>query len=180
MTDLNIRHQVHYVPQRPGSPRCWAACIAMVTGRRGADPEALVQQVVTEARTRHVRTVIFGDNAGSLDLDEGPRSLATGYGFARLSRPRDFPTADMVVAKANVFETALARGPAIALGKKLDPGPGMHRFHAIVVSGISGDPRSLTQCLLYGMDPLPGGANFRHSVVGLQGHLELHHLLYRA
>jgi len=159
--------------------RVWAACIAMVTGRRGADSEALVQQVVVEARTRHVRTAIFGDNAGSLDIAEGPGSLATGYGFARLSRPRNFPTVGMAVAKAEVFATAIARGPAIALGRKLDRGAGMHEFHAIVISGISGDPKTLLQCDLYGMDPLPGGANFRHSVQGLQGHFELHHLLYR-
>jgi hypothetical protein len=152
----------------------------MVTGRRGADPEALIQQVVVEARTRHVRTVVFGDNAGALHDTEGPGSLATGYGFARLSRPGDFPTTDMAVAKPEIFATALARGPAIALGRKLDRGAGMHRFHAIVVSGINGDPRSLMQCLLFGMDPLPGGANFRHSVQGLQGYFELHHLLYRA
>jgi hypothetical protein len=180
MANLNIRHQVHYVPQRPGSMRCWAACIAMMTGRRGADAEALVEQVASEARARRVRVRVFFPNAGSLDEAEGPTSLAAGYNLARLSRPGDFPPRGMVVARPDTFATALARGPAIALGRKLDPGAGLHRFHAIVISGISGDSESLTQCHLHGMDPLPGGANFRHSVVGLQGHFELHHLLYRA
>ena len=180
MTILNIRHQVHYVPQRPGSLRCWAACIAMMTGRRGPDAEALVEQVAAEARGRGVRIRIFAPNAGSLDEADGPRTLAAAYGLVRLSRPKDFPAKGEVVTRPDTFATALARGPAIALGRKLDPGAGLHRFHAIVISGIDGDSGSFSRCDLHGMEPLPRGANFRHSVAGLQGHFELHHLLYRA
>ncbi len=49
MANLSIRRLVHDVPRRPGSMRCRAARIATVTGRRGADAEAFVEQIATEA-----------------------------------------------------------------------------------------------------------------------------------
>lgn len=187
MTTLNIRHRVHYVPQRPGSSRCWAACIAMLTGRRGPDAEAIVDAVVREARQRRVRLHIFWPNVDGLHETEGPASLVTAYQLAswpwpRLpgdppAVPRDSPSAPTV--PPDVFATALQRGPAIALGRRLVPGPGQHSFHAVIIDGIRGDSTGEMPCNLHGQDPLPRGANFSNTVLGFQRDFRVHNLLYR-
>lgn len=188
MTTLNIRHRVHYVPQRPGSSRCWAACIAMLTGRHGPDAEAIVDAVVREARQRRVRLYPFWPNADGLHEIEGPASLVTAYQLASWpwpplpgdppAVPRDSPNAPAVTP--DTFALALRRGPAIALGRRLDPGPGQHRFHAVIIDGIRGDSTAVMHCYLHGQDPLPHGANFSNTVPGFQNHFRIHNLLYRA
>lgn len=188
MANLNIRHRVTYVAQQPGSSRCWAACIAMLTGRRGPNAEAIVDDVVREARQLHVRIRLFWPGAGGLDETEGPQSLVAAY---RLSSwpwpplpgdppavPRDSPNAPTV--PPDIFAAALRRGPAIALGRRLEPGPGQHTFHAVIIDGIQGDSTSVVRCDLHGQDPLPNGANFLRSVAGFQARFRVHNLLYRA
>ena len=75
---------------------------------------------------------------------------------------------------------ALRRGPAIALGRRLDPGEGQNTFHAVIIDGIRGDSTALLHCQVHGQDPLPNGANFSFTVAGFQNHFRIHHLLYRA
>jgi hypothetical protein len=158
----------------------------MLTGRRGSNPEAIVEDVVREAQQRHVRVRIIAPRAGSLDEAQGPQSLAAAYGLARWpgppqagnppDAPRDSPDAPPVLP--DTFALALRRGPAIALGRRLDPGPGLHTFHAVVIDGISGDSTRLLHCQVHGQDPL--GTTFSFTVAGFQNHFRIHHLLYRA
>jgi hypothetical protein len=129
------------VLQRAGTNHCWAAVIAMITGRTGQS-QVIIDDVIAQARSRGVPV----NQDGSLEPANGPRRLASGFGLT-CTDLNALPN----VPDGNYFAGLLARRPFGIFGNR--PGVGLH---AVAIYRLSGDFAALGTTMLYGVDPMTG------------------------
>ena len=168
MTMINRQYHVTQIPQTPGSAKCWAACLAMILRRTGADSDAIVNAMVAEARTRGI--TLHSDD--SLPVNSVAQ-LASTFGLHHWHRTSAFTTTVL----PSDFDSALRRGPAMVFGRLRNA-----QAHVMVLKGIQGDlSGSVMDIMLSGYDPVVvgGGGDFCRSVVGYQNHLTVHDILHR-
>jgi len=168
MATINKRYSITHIPQPRGSAKCWAACLAMVLRRTGANSDAIVNAMVAEARGHGIQ--LHSDD--SLPID-GVARLASAFGLQRWHRTSSFTTSVL----PNDFSAALQHGPAMVFGRLRNA-----QGHVMVLSGIQGDlSGSLLDVMLSGYDPVVdgGGGGYCRSVAGYQYHLTVHDILHR-
>lgn len=168
MTMINRRYPVTQIPQPRGSAKCWAACLAMILRRTGANSDVIVNSMVAEARTRGIS--LHSDD--SLPVD-GVARLASTFGLHHWHRTGSFTTAVL----PSEFAAVLQHGPAMVFGRLRNA-----QAHVLVLNGIEGDlSGSLLNVMLSGYDPVVvgGGGGYCRSVAGYQNHLTIHDILHR-
>jgi ABC-type bacteriocin/lantibiotic exporter with double-glycine peptidase domain len=107
---VDITYSVGYV-QQPTSMSCWAASLAMLTGKTSA------QDVADETNLEHAMT----DGASSEEFEAAVQKLGLRLEGGACGYP-------------NMFADWLQSYGPIMVAKDLNPG-----FHAVVISGIHGD-----------------------------------------
>lgn len=167
MTMINKQYSVVQIPQPRGSAKCWAACLAMILRRTGANSDAIVNGMVAEARARGI---LLRDDE-SLPVD-GVSRLANTFGLHQWHRP-SFNTAVL----PSDFAAVLQRGPAMVFGRIRSA-----QAHVMVLNGIHGDLAGpMTDVEVSGYDPVvaAGGGRYFCSAPGYQYHITIHDMLYR-
>jgi hypothetical protein len=125
----------------------------MMLGRQGPDSQAIIHQIIREARQRGVST---GGGGDALDATTGPLTLANALGFRYIDL-RSPP----IVRDGNFFAGLLGVAPFGLFGNR--PGYGLH---AIAIYRLRGDFASLGSTIAHGIDPM-GGHRFSRPLVDL-------------
>ena len=133
-----IRHVVP-VSQPRGSNLCWAAVVAMITGRSGS---GILDTIVGEARARSVPL----DSASRLDELSGVPALARAFSLSHTG------CANQVLAGTEI-SSRLTRAPLGLFGTLVTPPSGGTPRHAVAVHGLTGDFDASSTCQLLGVDP---------------------------
>lgn len=150
----NIAQSIQPVVQLPGTHQCWAAVVAMMLGRSGADNQAIIHQIISEARQR---SVALGGSGDSLDSVSGPLSLARAFGFSYRDL-RALPT----VPDGNYFAAFLRTAPFGLFGMR--PGYGLH---ALAIFRLNGDFAAPGSTQAHGIDPAAGVHAFSRPLLSL-------------
>jgi len=169
----DISRPIHAVLQLPGTHQCWAAVIAMMQGRAGSDHQAIIQQVISEARQAGVPiSRLTGD---SLSEAGGPQALAPAFGF----QCTDLRAQSL--QDGNYFANFLRFCPFGLFGHR--PGYGLH---AIAINRLNGNFASLSSTHAYGIDPIGGAHAFVRSLYQLvmptaqvAGEMRGHYVVWR-
>jgi hypothetical protein len=166
----NVIVSIHPVLQRAGTHHCWAAVVAMMQSRAGADDQTIIHQVISEARDAGVPM-----NGDTLSEVGGPQALAQAFGFACIDlRAQD-------VQDGNYFANFLHQCPFGLFGQRPRYG-----LHAIAINRLNGDFTSLSSTHAYGIDPIGGRHPFMRSLYQLvmpeaqiEGEMCGHYVLWR-
>ena len=133
-----IRH-IHPVSQPQGSNLCWAAVMAMLTGRHSS---GILDEIIAEARARGVPL----DSANRLDETTGVPALARAYGLSHHRFPRE-------ILAGSELSTRLTRGAIGIFGILTSPPAGGTPRHAVAIHGVTGDFTAASTCTALGVDP---------------------------
>jgi hypothetical protein len=158
-----IRH-IDPVSQPRGSTLCWAATIAMITGRSGG---RVIDDIVREANARHVAF----DN-GTLDRHRGVPTLAAAFGLQHIRRT------SAGFLPGSELESRIGRAPVGLFGLLSETVDGTPR-HAVAIHGIIGDFVSAQSTTVHGVDPR-GYSSINMSFFQLQMELRIEWLVWRA
>jgi hypothetical protein len=160
-----IRH-IDPVSQPQGSNLCWAAVIAMITGRHSSH---VIDEITAEARARGVPL----DSANRLDESTGVPSLARAYG---LSHHR-FPLQSVLAGTE--LSTRLRRRPLGLFGTLTSPPAGGTPRHAVAIHGVTGDFTASSTCTSLGVDPR-GFSAINMTFFTLQNQFNIEWIVWRA